>query len=196
MYFDELLLFLANNNFDYKYFLAFFTISIFLLSLPIPYTFIIISNVYVFGWYGFLIVILSIPLGSILTFFYVKKIFKILNKISFFHKFFFKKKHINIKLYQNIYLLIFARATLPFFLVSVAMSLVNITKKRFIYVTILGTFANVFLVSTLVEGIRDNIIKYNEIVIDWKNPKFVFPILFIFLFIFIADMIKKKFKLT
>ena len=71
MYFDELLLFLANNNFDYKYFLAFFTISIFLLSLPIPYTFIIISNVYVFGWYGFLIVILSIPLGSILTFFYV-----------------------------------------------------------------------------------------------------------------------------
>jgi len=196
MYFDELLLFLANNNFDYKYFLAFFTISIFLLSLPIPYTFIIISNVYVFGWYGFLIVILSIPLGSILTFFYVKKIFKILNKISFFHKFFFKKKNINIKLYQNIYLLIFARATLPFFLVSVAMSLVNITKKRFIYVTILGTFANVFLVSTLVEGIRDNIIKYNEIVIDWKNPKFVFPILFIFLFIFIADMIKKKFKLT
>ena len=196
MYFDELLLFLANNNFDYKYFLAFFTISIFLLSLPIPYTFIIISNVYVFGWYGFLIVILSIPLGSILTFFYVKKIFKILNKISFFHKFFFKKKNINIKLYQIIYLLIFARATLPFFLVSVAMSLVNITKKRFIYVTILGTFANVFLVSTLVEGIRDNIIKYNEIVIDWKNPKFVFPILFIFLFIFIADMIKKKFKLT
>ena len=75
------------------------------------------------------------------------------------------------------------------------MSLVNITKKKFIYVTILGTFANVFLVSTLVEGIRDNIIKYNEIVVDWKNPKFVFPILFIFLFIFIADMIKKKFKL-
>ena len=195
MYFDEILLFLANNNFDYKYFFVFFFLSIFFLSLPLPYTFIIISNVYVFGWYGFFIVLFSIPLGSILTYFYVKKTYLIIKKISLFEKFFLKKLHINNKFYQNIYLLIFARATLPFFLVSVAMALANLTKKRFLFITTIGTFANVLMVSVLVEGIRDNIIKYNDITINWKDPKFIFPLLFLFLLIFIANLLKKKFKL-
>jgi len=195
MYFDEILMFLANNNFDYKYFFVFFFLSIFFLSLPIPYTFIIISNVYVFGWYGFFLVLLSIPLGSILTFFYTKKIYHIVKKISFFENFFFKRRYINNKFYQNIYLLIFARATLPFFLVSVAMSFLNLTKKKFLFITVLGTFTNVLMVSVFVEGIRDNIIKYNDIAINWKDPKFIFPLVFLFLFILIANLLKKKFKL-
>ena len=112
MFYDEIFLFIIDNNFDYKYIIFFYIISVILLSLPVPYTFIIIANVYVFGWYGFLIVILSIPLGSLITYFYVRKLKNLIERISFL-----KSKKININFFKNSYLLILARATLPFFLV-------------------------------------------------------------------------------
>ena len=54
---EEILLYLANNNFTYEYVLIFFVLSIIGFSLPIPYTLIIITNIYVFGWVGFFLVI-------------------------------------------------------------------------------------------------------------------------------------------
>jgi hypothetical protein len=188
MYFDEILIFLANNTFDFKLVFLFYFISVILLSLPVPYTFIIIINVYVFGWYGFLIMLLSIPVGSALTYYYVSQFYHLIKKIFFFKK-------INNKFFDNIYFLIIARATLPFFLVSLAMSLVNIPIKKYLFITILGTFANVLLVSIIVEEIRDTVIKYEDIVLDWKDPKFIVPLLLIFLLIFITNYVKKKFKL-
>ena len=71
---EEFLLYLANNNFTYEYVFIFFILSVIGLSLPIPYTLIIILNVYVFGWIGSFIMILSVPLGSLITFFCVKKL--------------------------------------------------------------------------------------------------------------------------
>ena len=126
MYFDEILLFLANNHLGIEYFIIFYIASIILLSLPIPYTFIIIANVYVFGWYGFLIVIFSIPFGAVLTYYYINKLKSFIKKISFF-----KSNKINNKFFNNIYFLILARATLPFFVVSVAMSIVKMNLKRY-----------------------------------------------------------------
>ena len=78
--FNEILLFLANNNFGYQYLILFYLLSIILLSFPFPLLFVIIGNVYVFGWYGFLIVMLSIPIGSLLTYVYVKKLYELLKK--------------------------------------------------------------------------------------------------------------------
>ena len=49
---EAILLYLANNNFTYEYVLIFFVLSIIGFSLPIPYTLIIITNIYVFGWFG------------------------------------------------------------------------------------------------------------------------------------------------
>ena len=69
MFVEEILLYLANNNFTYEYVLIFFILSIIGFSLPIPYTLIIITNVYVFGWIGFFIVILSLPLGTFIILF-------------------------------------------------------------------------------------------------------------------------------
>ena len=80
MYFNEILIFLANNTFDYKYIILFYLISVILLSLPIPYTFVIIANVYIFGWYGFFVVLLAIPIGALLTYYYVIKLKNLIAK--------------------------------------------------------------------------------------------------------------------
>ena len=190
MYFNEILIFLANNTFDYKYIILFYLISVILLSLPIPYTFVIIANVYIFGWYGFFVVLLAIPIGALLTYYYVIKLKNLIAKIPFLNK-----KTINKKFFQNIYFLIIARATLPFFLVSLAMSLFNISIKRYILTTILGTFSNLLLMSIIIEEIRDTIIKYDDIVFNFKDPKFIIPLSLIIIIIFIINYFKKRFNL-
>ena len=195
MDFNEILLFLVNNSFDNYYLILFFFISIILLSLPFPMTFVIIGNVYVFGWYGFLIVLLSFPIGSMLTYFYVKNLYKLLQKISFFNKYLVITNTSKERFYNNIYLLLIARATIPFFIASVAMAILDISKKRFILVTILGQLHNVLIISIFVMGIRDTMIEYNDIVINWKDPKFYAPLVIMFCIILIAGFINKKYKI-
>jgi len=172
---EEILLYLASNNFSYKYIIIFFVISVISLSLPIPYSLIIISNVYVFGWLGFFIVILSIPLGSLITFIYIKKFYKIFLKINFLKKLFNNKLKNKINLHNNIYLLVIARATLPFFLVSIAFSLMNMSIKKFLNII----------------SVRDSIINYNEIKISWNDPRFFLPLIILVMFVYIS----KKFNL-
>ena len=86
MFLDDLFLFFVNNKFNYEFLFIFFIISTILVSLPIPYTFIMITNAYVFGWIGFIITLLSVPLGSLITYIIIKKLKKSLNQISFFQK--------------------------------------------------------------------------------------------------------------
>ena len=188
---EEILLYLANNNFSYQYVIVFFILTVISLSLPVPYTLIIISNVYVFGWLGFFIVILSIPLGSFITYIYIKKFYQILLKINFFKKL-FKNKLINkINFKNNIYLLVIARATLPFYLVSVAFALMNISIKKFLNITIIGTFLNTLLVSLIIISVRESITNYNEFTITWDDPRFFLPLIILVLFVYIS----KKFNL-
>ena len=192
---NEILLFLANNNFGYQYLILFFLLSVILISFPFPVTFVIIGNVYVFGWYGFLIVMLSIPIGSLLTYVYVKKLYKLVKKIPFVNKYLINKNNSKDKFYKNIYLLIIARATLPFFLVSVAMSILDITKKRFLLITIVGQIHYVLITSIFVLGIRDTIIEYNDIIIDWKDPNFFIPLIIMISLIFISGFLNKRYKI-
>ena len=193
--FNEILLFLANNNFGYQYLILFYLLSVILLSFPFPMTFVIIGNVYVFGWYGLLIVMLSIPIGSLLTYVYVKKLYKLVKKIPFVNKYLIKKNNSKDKFYKNIYLLIIARATLPFFLVSVAMSILDITKKRFLLITIVVQIPYVLITSIFVLGIRDTIIEYNDIIIDWKDPIFFIPLIIMISLIFISGFLNKRYKI-
>ena len=192
MFAEEILLYFVNNNFTYDYIIVFFILSIIGLSLPIPYTLIIIINVYVFGWIGFFMIILSIPLGAVLTFFYIRKFFNLILKFKFFHKILNNKLNDNIKLHNNIYFLFFTRAYLPFFLVSTVFSLMKISIKKYIYITIIGTFFNVLLLSLIINSIRDSIINYNDVIINWKDPLFFLPLIFLLLFVYLG----KKFKLN
>jgi len=189
---EEILLYLANNNFTYKYVLIFFVLSIIGFSLPIPYTLIIITNVYVFGWVGFFLVILSVPLGSLITFIYIKKFRNFIEKMKLFHKI-SKNKLINkIKFYNNTYILILIRATVPFFLASVIFSLTNISIKKYLYTTIIGTFSHIFLCSLIINSVRDSIINYNDIVISWNDPRFFLSLIVMFLLVFISKKINIK----
>ena len=74
MPFNEILLFLANNDFTYKYILLFYILSLVCIALPIPYTFVIISNAYVFGWIGFFSSSFCYPAGIINNIFTCKKV--------------------------------------------------------------------------------------------------------------------------
>ena len=189
---EEILLYLANNNFTYEYVLIFFILSIIGFSLPIPYTLIIITNVYVFGWVGFFLVILSVPLGSLITFFYVKKFSNFIRKIKFFHKIFQNKLNNTIKFYNNIYVLIFIRATMPFFLVSAILPLTNMSINKYLYITIIGTFSHILLCSLITNSVRDSIINYNDIVISWNDPRFFLSLIILFSFVYLGKKINTK----
>ena len=192
MWAEEILLYLVNNNFTYEYVLIFFILSIIGISFPIPYTLIIIINVYVFGWIGFFIVILSLPLGTFITFVYIKKFSNLIKKIKFFHKIYNKKLNNKIKFHKNIYILFFARAFLPLFLSSVAFSLTNISLKKYLYITIIGTFSNLLLVTLIINSIRDSIMNYNDVVISWRDPRFILPLIILLLFVYIGKKINLK----
>jgi uncharacterized membrane protein YdjX (TVP38/TMEM64 family) len=189
---EAILLYLANNNFTYEYVLIFFVLSIIGFSLPIPYTLIIITNIYVFGWVGFFLVILSVPLGSLITFFFIKKFTNFIRKIKLFHKI-FKNKLINkIKFYNNVYILILTRATVPFFLASVIFSLTNISIKKYLYTTIIGTFSYIFLCSLIINSVRDSIINYNDIIISWNDPRLFLSLIIMLLLVFFGKKINTK----
>ena len=115
MFLDDLFLFFVNNKFNYEFLFIFLIISTILVSLPIPYTFVIITNAYVFGWIGFIITLLSVPLGSLITYIIIKKLKKSLNQISFLKKILSNNIILKNKISKNTYLLLIARATLPFF---------------------------------------------------------------------------------
>ena len=189
---EEILLNLANNNFTYEYVIIFFILSIIGLSLPIPYSLIIITNVYVFGWIGFFIMILSVPFGSFITFVYIKKFTNLLKKIKFFQKIYNKKLNNKIKFHNNIYILFFARNFLPFFLVSAVLALTNISLKKYLYITIIGTFANILLMTLIINSIRDSIIGYNDIIISWTDPRFILPLIILLLFLYLGKKMNLK----
>ena len=191
MFLDDLFLFFVNNKFNYEFLFIFFIISTILVSLPIPYTFIMITNAYVFGWIGFIITLLSVPLGSLITYIIIKKLKKSLNQISFFQKILGKNILLENKISKNTYLLLIARLTLPFFIMSVFMSTIKINIKKYIFITITGTFPTILIFSLVVNNIKDSISSYEDVMIKWYDIKFLLSIALIILFIFILNKLKK-----
>ena len=191
MFFNDLFLFFVNNKFNYDFLFIFFIISTIAVSLPIPYTFIIITNAYVFGWIGFIITLLSVPLGSLITYIIIKKLKKSLNQISFFQKILSNNMLLENKISKNTYLLLIARLTLPFFIMSVFMSTIKINIKKYIFITITGTFPHILIYSLVVNNIKDSISSYEDVMIKWYDIKFLLPIALIILFIFILNKLKK-----
>ena len=191
MFLDDLFLFFVNNKFNYEFLFIFFIISTILVSLPIPYTFIMITNAYVFGWIGFIITLLSVPLGSLITYIIIKKLKKSLNQISFFQKILSNNILLENKISKNTYFLLLARATVPFFIMSVFMSSIKINIKKYIFITIIGSFPNILIYSLVVNNIKDSISSYEDIMINWYDIKFLLSIALIILFIFVVNKLKK-----
>ncbi len=191
MFFDDLFLFFVNNKFNYEFLFIFFIVSTILVSLPIPYTFIIITNAYTFGWIGFIITLLSVPLGSLITYIIIKKLKKSLNEISFLKKILSNNIILKNKISKNTYLLLIARMTLPFFIMSVFMSTIKINIKKYIYITIIGSFPSILIYSLVVNNVKDSISSYDDIMIKWYDIRFLLSIALIILFIFFVNKLKK-----
>ena len=75
------------------------------------------------------------------------------------------------------------------------MSILDISKKRFVLITIVGQIHYVLITSIFVLGIRDTIIEYNDIIIDWKDSKIFIPLIIIISLIFISRFLNKKYKI-
>ena len=191
MFFNDLFLFFVNNNFNYDFLFIFFIISTIAVSLPIPYTFIIITNAYVFGWIGFIMALLFVPLGSLITYIIIKKLKKSLNQISFFQKILSNNMLLENKISKNTYLLLIARLTLPFFIMSVFMSTIKINIKKYIFITIIGSFPNILIYSLVINNIKDSVLSYEDVMIKWYDIRFLLSIALIILFIFILNKLKK-----
>jgi len=191
MFFNDLFLFFVNNNFNYDFLFIFFIISTIAVSLPIPYTFIIITNAYVFGWIGFIMALLFVPLGSLITYIIIKKLKKSLNQISFFQKILSNNMLLENKISKNTYLLLIARLTLPFFIMSVFMSTIKINIKKYIFITIIGSFPNILIYSLVINNIKDSVLSYEDVMIKWYDIRFLLSIALIILFIFIVNKLKK-----
>ena len=74
------------------------------------------------------------------------------------------------------------------------MSLIKIPLKKYLFLTTMGTFVNVFLYSMFVISIRDTIINYNDIIINWKDPKFILSLLLLIIFGFVYKKIESNIK--
>ena len=72
------------------------------------------------------------------------------------------------------------------------MSLIKIPLKKYLFLTTMGTFVNVFLYSMFVISIRDTIINYNDIIINWKDPKFILSLLLLIIFGFVYKKIESN----
>jgi len=75
------------------------------------------------------------------------------------------------------------------------MSILNISKKRFVLITFVGQIHYVLINTIFVLGIRDTIIEYNDIIIDWKEPKIFIPLIIMISLIFISGFLNKKYKI-
>ena len=75
------------------------------------------------------------------------------------------------------------------------MSILDISKKKFIFITIIGQTHYVLITSIFVLGIRDTIIDYNDIIIDWKQPIFFIPLIIMISLVFISGFLTKKYKI-
>ena len=68
----------------------------------------------------------------------------------------------------------------------------NMSIKKYICITIIGTFFNILLVSLIINSIRDSIISYNNVIISWHDPRFFLPLVILLLFVYIGKKINIK----
>tara|TARA_B100000959_G_scaffold184120_1_gene192437 strand:- start:2076 stop:2303 length:228 start_codon:yes stop_codon:yes gene_type:complete len=71
------------------------------------------------------------------------------------------------------------------------MSSIKINIKKYIFITIIGSFPNILIYSLVVNNIKDSISSYEDIMINWYDIKFLLSIALIILFIFVVNKLKK-----
>ena len=180
-YFNKSIIdFLINIDVSNINFLVFYIIVCFFYFLtPLPATFIIILNGYIFNKIGFFISLALLLLGSTALYLFAKKV-----KIFFdldISKFFLKKK-VNIsKLTTNNFSILLSRYILPYFIHNIYYGLENIKIKRFILIIFCAEIPLTYALNSIGNSAQNITSNYNvELFNVFSDITFYVPFLIIF----------------
>ena len=180
-YFNKSIIdFLINIDVSNINFLVFYIIVCFFYFLtPLPVTFIIILNGYIFNKIGFFISLALLLLGSTALYLFAKKV-----KIFFdldISKFFLKKK-VNIsKLTTNNFSILLSRYILPYFIHNIYYGLENIKIKRFILIIFCAEIPLTYALNSIGNSAQNITSDYNvELFNVFGNITFYVPFFIIF----------------
>ena len=171
------------------YFIFLFIYSVF--SFPGLFLFVIFSG-YLYGiYYGYIISIISLCLGTLCFYYFSKYFFK-----YFFVKY-YKKFSMNVNNYLSNssieYLIIFRLIPgTPLFLQNILLSLINISGFKFIFVTFLGFTPLFFTLSYLGDKFKDIQSINNFILLDVFTFDFIIIITLIIFFLLLRIIYKNK----
>ena len=68
----------------------------------------------------------------------------------------------------------------------------DISIKKYLYITSIGTFLNILLVSMITNSIRDSIISYNKLAIPWSDPRLIISLFALLIFVYVSKKISPK----
>jgi len=190
-YLDFITYFVANN-----YLLSAFLFCIFLIiynsfSLPGNLFFFLSSGFFFDLYTGFLINILSIVIGSLIFFIFSKFFFK-----TFLSKFYNKYSHIISNIIKNSsyeYLILLRLISLfPLIVQNICLSILNISKTKFIITTFIGFIPLMFLAAFIGNEISDLIELKNFNTKDLFSSKVLLVFLLLIVMIILRIFFKKK----
>ena len=191
-FYDEVLLFLLKINIDNTYyFLLYLTICFFYFLSPLPVTFIILLNGYLFKDFGFFVSIILIIVCSSIIFLsaelFAKKFNLDLNKIL-------KIKKIDIKkLTQKKMSIFISRYIVPYFFHNIYYGLIKLNFKSFIIIILLAELPMIFSINSVGKSLNTFSLNQEYSIIDLLYDKnFNIPLLVIISILFFQKYINTK----
>ena len=194
-YFSESIYnFLINIDISNINFLIIYIISCFIYFLtPLPVTFVIILNGYIFNKIGFLISLALLLSGSAILYLFAQRVKKFFNlDIS---KFFLKKK-INIsKLTTNNFSIFLSRYILPYFFHNIYYGLESIKIKRFILIILCAEIPFTYALNSIGNSVKNLTPNYNVSFLDiLRDINFYVPFFIIFTIFIVVNYLETKIK--
>ena len=166
----------------FSFLAAYITICLIYFIFPLPVTFIIILNGYLFKDIGFYISFSLILLSSTIIFF-SSKFIETFFKLNI--KYFFLKKNIKIeKLTSNSYSILISRYIVPFFFHNLYYGLMKIDFKRFFIIIFLAEIPMTYAINTIGKSLENFTTEVNFSIYDLFIDKNFYVPFFIIVFIF------------
>ena len=187
---EEIVSFLVNLDIESKNFkTTYLFITFFYFVSPLPITFIILLNGFLFKEYGFLISMFQIILGSIILNLLSKKIKNFFNINLKLIKFDFEKYSL------NNYSIFISRFFVPYFFHNIYYGLTKIKIYMFIFIIFLAEIPMTFALSQIGKSLSQITTNfYVSIYSLLKDVNFYIPFFIILVFFLITNYLYKKGK--
>ena len=182
----------VDNNFILSAFLFFIFLVIYnSFSLPGNLFFFLSSGFFFSLYIGFLINILSIVIGSLIFFIFSKFVFKII--FSKFYNKYSKKITEIIKNSSYEYLILFRLITFfPLIVQNLCLSILNISKIKFLITTFIGFIPLMFLTAFIGNEFSNFVELENFSIKDFFTTNLILIFLLLIFIIFLRIFLKKK----